>query len=137
MIKDKDHLICLTLNWREEQVIHKEEEKITEDGGKDMSKAKSDSFCCQWTEVSMSAEVRRRRRIRMREENERRRTRTETLIIGRNMLEQGAEETNEGALDLLRCRPSSSHARSQCEDSGGRADNKCLLKKELGKPAMI
>ena len=54
------------------------------------------------------------------------------MIIGRIMVEQGAEETNEGALDLLRCRPSSSsHARSQCEDSGGRADNKCLLKKEL------
>ena len=63
--------------------------------------------------------------------------RIEIMIIVSIMLEQGAEETYEGALDLLRCRPSSSHARSQCEDSGGRADNKCLLKKELGKPAMI
>ena len=44
----------------------------------------------------------------MREENERRRMRIEIMIIGRIriILEQGAEETNEGALDLLlRCRP--------------------------------
>ena len=73
----------------------------------------------------------------MREENERRRMRIEIMIIGRIMLEQGAEETYEGALDLLRCRPSSSHAQAQCEDSGGRADNKCLLKKELDESVMI
>ena len=31
--------------------------------------------------------------------------RIEIMIIGRIMVEQGAEETYEGALDLLRCRP--------------------------------
>ena len=105
--------------------------KFREDGGRMWAKPNLTLFCCRWTEVWVTAEFRRRWIKRMREENETRKMRIGIKNRGELWRRRLPKKPTRSARWICCAAATRPILGLSAKTPVERADNNCLLKKEL------